>query len=131
VIALDQVASARDEDVIPLLAQISPAGTLEDFAESAQIDRDQAAVDTIDAKLQRHLDTLTLAHTLEDELAVATPAIVTAAGALEEWVLPLLSALAGPAAPLVSLGVKLACVVAGAVLSRWAAKRLAAEQAGA
>ena len=129
-LALETISVATDDDARSLLARLSPSGALEGIAaaqSNPQLDELQDAAAAIDAHARRYLATPSLVSRLEDDFAMAVPAISDGANVLETWLIPILSALAGPAAPLVSIGLKIACAVALAVLKGWAARRLAAK----
>jgi hypothetical protein len=124
VIALDQAPTATDADARAVLLALSPSGALVTVAANAELDRLQDAVDRALADAAAYLAPSLVAR-LETDFARAVPVIAPAVGDLETYVIPLLAALAGPAAPLVSFGLKIACAVAMAALVRWAAKRVA------
>ena len=114
--------AALDTVAVAVLNAVSPSGALADVAVSAQIDHDQAAFDV--AKRAYDLaQEPTLSARLEDDFAACVPALADAAVPLESWAIPLLSALAGPCAPVLSLGLTVACKVALAALTSWAQKR--------
>lgn len=115
-----------------LLSYVSPSGTLTAIAEApASNDELERELDHFDAdeRAVADLEKPSLATRLEDDFALAAPAIADAFVPLENWAIPLLSALAGPCAPLLSFALLLACKIALLALTRWAAKRTAARAA--
>lgn len=108
-----------------LLEKLSPSGALVAVAERNyeldklidRFDQDEIAI--------RHLGEDSLVARLEDDFARCVPALADAAVPLESWAIPLLSALAGPCAPLLSFGMTVACKLAILALQAWAKKRLA------
>lgn len=114
------------------LQALSPSGLLLGLAGRAdllsKLDGLSAEIDA-DLEALKHLDQESLVSRLEDDFARAAPTLAELAVPLENWAIPLLSQLAGPGAPLLSIGLLIACKVALAVLARWAAKRTAAAQA--
>ena len=118
---LDPIAGA-------LLDKLSPSGALAEVAAShanAALEAEFARFDAIDAAVQRHLAVPGLVARLEDDFASCVPAISDAAVPLAAWAIPLLSALAGPAAPLLSFGLQVAVKLALAALVGWAKRRAA------
>jgi len=112
-----------DAVAVPLLATLSPSGTLSAIAETNHeldtildhFDADELAI--------AHLAEPSLVERLEDDFARCVPALADAAVPLEAWAIPLLSTLVGPCAPVLSFGLTVACKVALAALKAWAAKR--------
>lgn len=111
-------------DVNKLLDLLSPSGTLREIADTNDdLDKCLGQIDAEEQALA-HARNPSIVSRLEDDLARCAPALSDAAVPLEAWLIPLLSALAGPAAPFLSFGLSVACKVALAVFSAWARKRL-------
>lgn len=108
-----------------LVAKLSPSGVLEEISGNAQLDRYLSELEAEELAVSK-LQDRTLVDRIEDDLALAAPAISDAASPLMTWAIPLLSALAGPLAPLLSFGMSVAVKVALAVFVAWSKRRLAA-----
>jgi hypothetical protein len=121
--------SALDTIAQTLLAQISPSGALYEVALANANPELDALLDHFDSDeaALAHLSDVSLVARLENDFAqiALSPAFVNAAGAVETWAIPILSALVGPGAPLLSVGLMIACKVAIFALQAWAARRLA------
>jgi hypothetical protein len=116
--------STQERIAKAVLAELSPSGALAEVAETNyELDRLLDHFDEDELAIQ-HLKEPSLVERLEDDFAKCVPALADAAQPLEAWAIPLLSALVGPAAPIMSLGLTVACKVAIAALKLWAAKRL-------
>lgn len=114
---LDSVATA-------LLTQLSPSGALIEVAETNYaLDRLLDHFDEDELAIQ-HLRDPGLVARLEDDFARIVPTLAAAAVPLEQWAIPLLSTLAGACAPVLSLGLTVACKVAVSALEAWAKKRV-------
>ena len=110
---------------LALLSRLSPSGTLAAIATSnTDLDAELDAFDAHEAAL-RKLQEPGLIDRLETDFALCVPALADAAVPLEAWAIPLLSALVGPCAPLLSFGLTLACKIAIAALRSWASRRIA------
>jgi hypothetical protein len=84
-----------------------------------RIDADEAAAQKLeDGALLRRLE--------DDFAAYGVPLIDGVAAPLESWAIPILSAFAGPGAPLLSVGLTVACKLAVLALDRWKASHDAA-----
>jgi hypothetical protein len=107
-----------------ILRELSPSGALIEVAEkNYDLDRLLDHFDEDELAIQR-LAEPSLLDRLEDDFARCVPTLADAAVPLEAWAIPLLSALVGPAAPILSFGLTVACKVAIAGLKMWAEKRL-------
>jgi hypothetical protein len=117
-------AGTIDDVAIAILQKLSPSGALEDIASAnPELDALLRDFDAEELAIQK-LTEKTLVDRLEDDFARCVPAIVDAAVPLEAWAIPLLSALAGPCAPLLSMGLATACKVALLALTAWSKKRI-------
>jgi hypothetical protein len=119
--------SVLDSVATSLLERLSPSGALLEVAKgNPELD---AILDHFDADEQAlaKLNEPSLLERLEDDFAKCVPALADAAVPLEAWAIPLLSALAGPCAPLLSFGLTVACKLALLALKAWAEKRLKAK----
>jgi hypothetical protein len=115
-----------DPVAISILNKLSPSGTLFKISNLTGANPDlDAALDQfdIDEAFYQQIKDPSLISKLEDDFAAVVPLLELGAGPLESWAIPLLAALAGPGAPLLSVGLTLACKVALAALDSWAKKR--------
>lgn len=120
-----QVNVSLDAPVLALLNQLSPSGALQEIVDgNPELDRLIAKAEA-DERALEHLSDPSLVDRLENDFASCVPALADAAVPLENWAIPLLSALAGPCAPLLSFGLTIAVKVALTALKSWAARRLA------
>lgn len=117
--------SQLDGVVTAFLTHISPSGAL---IETSKIAEASAKLDALtrefnaQAQALAHLDE-SLVSRLETDFAQCVLTVTPDLAPLEDWAIPILSAFAGPASPLVSVGLRIACKVAIAALSSWAKRR--------
>lgn len=135
--------STPSEDVVSAIKSVGPTevaqAMMERLSPSGIL---PSAVNTADAIAQLHtlmgqfdqveksvayLYQESVTNRLIDDFASVVPALADASTPLENWAIPILCALVGPLAPLLSFGLTLACKLALAALQAWAKRRLASK----
>jgi hypothetical protein len=124
--AIQSVPGQTPQDVAEaLVAYLNPSGgllsvaTMESQLHGLLYEFDQ------DDRALSYLDNDAFVERLEKDFAAAVPPIEDASWVLVDWGIPLLSAFAGPLAPLVSFGMQVVVRLLFTALSTWAAKKSA------